>query len=61
MNITLDGLKDGQYRKLTDQELNELYDQLKDSSVLPGGKYQNSGQLHKIIERDMGKGRSDDR
>jgi len=40
MNITLDGLKDGQYRKLTDQELNELYDQLKDSSVLPGGKYQ---------------------
>jgi pseudouridine synthase len=40
MNITLDGLKDGQYRKLTDQELNELYDQLKDSSALPGGKYQ---------------------
>lgn len=40
MNITLDGLKDGQYRKLTDQELDELYDQLKDSSALPGGKYQ---------------------
>ena len=39
-SITLDGLKDGQYRKLTDQELNELYDQLKDSSALPGGKYQ---------------------
>ena len=60
MNITLDGLKDGQYRKLTDQELNELYDQLKDSSALPGGKYQEQWAEHKIIERDRGKGRSDD-
>lgn len=60
MNITLDGLKDGQYRKLTDQELNELYDQLKDSSALPVENIRNSGQQHKIIERDMGKGRSDD-
>lgn len=60
MNITLNGLKDGQYRKLTDQELNELYDQLKDSSALPGGKYQEQWQQHKIIERDRGKGRSDD-
>lgn len=35
MNIRLGSLKEGQYRKLTDDELNELYDQIKDS---PGGK-----------------------
>lgn len=35
MNITLDGLKDGQYRKLTDAELNELYELIKDSSAAP--------------------------
>lgn len=35
MNITLDGLKDGQYRKLTDVELNGLYDLIKDSSAAP--------------------------
>lgn len=32
MNIRLDGLKEGQYRKLTDAELEELYDIIKDSS-----------------------------
>jgi len=32
MNIELGGLKPGQYRKLTDEELNELYEQIKDSS-----------------------------
>lgn len=32
MNIRLDGLKEGQYRKLTDAELEELYDMIKDSS-----------------------------
>lgn len=31
MNIRLDGLKEGQYRKLTDGELDELYDLLQDS------------------------------
>ena len=51
MNITLDGLKDGQYRKLTDQELDELYDQLKDSSALPGGKYQE--QLGPPIAKEL--------
>lgn len=35
MNIRLGSLKEGQYRKLTDDELNELYDQIKDS---PRGK-----------------------
>lgn len=35
MNIKLDGLKEGQYRKLTDEELNQLYEQIKDSSNTP--------------------------
>ena len=35
MNIRLGSLKEGQYRKLTDDELNELYDQIKES---PGGQ-----------------------
>lgn len=32
MNIELGNLKEGEYRKLTDEELNCLYDQIKDSS-----------------------------
>ena len=32
MNIELGRLKEGEYRKLTDQELNVLYEQIKDSS-----------------------------
>ena len=37
MNIHLDGLKEGAYRKLTDQELEELYEMIKDSSsTVPG-------------------------
>lgn len=57
MNITLDGLKDGQYRKLTDQELNELYDQLKDSSALPGGKYQGQWAATQDNRTRHGKGK----
>ena len=38
MNITLDGLKEGKYRKLTDRELNELDQLLEQSSSLPGGR-----------------------
>ena len=57
MNITLDGLKDGQYRKLTDQELNELYDQLKDSSALPGGKYQEQWATAQDNRTRHGKGK----
>lgn len=57
MNITLDGLKDGQYRKLTDQELNELYDQLKDSSALPGGKYQEQWAETQDNRTRQGKGK----
>ena len=57
MNITLDGLKDGQYRKLTDQELNELYDQLKDSSVLPGGKCQEQWAAAQDNRTRHGKGK----
>ena len=57
MNITLDGLKDGQYRKLTDQELNELYDQLKDSSALPGGKYQEQWTTAQDNRTRHGKGK----
>ena len=57
MNITLDGLKDGQYRKLTDQELNELYDQLKDSSVFPGGKYQEQWAAAQDNRTRHGKGK----
>lgn len=57
MNITLDGLKDGQYRKLTDQELNELYDQLKESSVLPGGKYQEQWAAAQDNRTRHGKGK----
>lgn len=57
MNITLDGLKDGQYRKLTDQELNELHDQLKDSSVLPGGKYQEQWAAAQDNRTRHGKGK----
>ena len=57
MNITLDGVKDGQYRKLTDQELNELYDQLKDSSALPGGKYQEQWAETQDNRTRQGKGK----
>lgn len=57
MNITLDGLKDGQYRKLTDQELDELYDQLKDSSALPGGKYQEQWAATQDNRTRQGKGK----
>lgn len=32
MNIEIGNLRSGQYRKLTDEELNELYDLIKDSS-----------------------------
>lgn len=32
MNIRLGSLKEGEYRKLTDAELDELYEQMKDSS-----------------------------
>lgn len=35
MNIRLDGLKDGQYRKLTDEELEGLYELIKDSRGEP--------------------------
>ncbi|MBO5461537.1 MAG: 23S rRNA pseudouridine(2604) synthase RluF [Ruminococcus sp.] len=35
MNIELGNLKEGQYRKLTDEELNQLYEQIKDSSNTP--------------------------
>lgn len=38
MNIKLDGIREGEYRKLTDAELDELYEMLKDSSSEPGGK-----------------------
>lgn len=38
MNIRLDGLKEGEYRKLTDQELEELYDLIKDSPGTSSGK-----------------------
>ena len=34
MNIEIGNLKSGQYRKLTDKELNELYELIKDSSNL---------------------------
>ena len=57
MNITLYGLKDGQYRKLTDQELNKLYDQLKDSSALPGGKYQEQWAATQDNRTRHGKGK----
>lgn len=57
MNITLDGLKDGQYRKLTDQELNELYDQLKDSSALPDRKYQEQWAATQDNRTRHGKGK----
>lgn len=35
MNIRLGSLKEGQYRKLTDAELDELYEQIKDSPAEP--------------------------
>lgn len=35
MNIELKGLKEGQYRKLTDEELDGLYELIKDSSNAP--------------------------
>lgn len=38
MNIELGGLKTGEYRKLTDQELNALYKELEGSSNEPGGR-----------------------
>ena len=37
MNIRLDGLRDGQYRKLTDEELEGLYELIKDSPGTPRG------------------------
>ena len=39
MNIRLGNLKEGQYRKLTDEELEELYSMIEDSSNAAGGKY----------------------
>lgn len=44
MNIRLDGLKDGQYRKLTDEELDGLYELIKDSPGTPGGAGGKSGK-----------------
>lgn len=38
MNIHLGGLKEGEYRKLTDQELEELYDMIKNSPGTASGK-----------------------
>lgn len=38
MNIKLDGIREGEYRKLTDAELDELYEMLKGSSSEPGGR-----------------------
>lgn len=35
MNIELGNLKPGEYRKVTDQELNELYEMIKDSKAEP--------------------------
>ena len=35
MNIRLGSLKEGQYRKLTDAELDELYEEIKDSPAEP--------------------------
>lgn len=35
MNIRLGSLKEGQYRKLTDEELDELYEEIKDSPAEP--------------------------
>ena len=39
MNIRLGNLKEGQYRKLTDEELEELYSMIEDSTNAAGGKY----------------------
>ena len=39
MNIRLGNLKEGQYRKLTDEELEELYSMIENSSNAAGGKY----------------------
>ena len=36
MNIRLGSLREGEYRKLTDQELDELYELIKDSPAEPG-------------------------
>ena len=38
MNIHLGGLKEGEYRKLTDRELEELYDMIKDSPGTVSGR-----------------------
>ena len=38
MNIELGNLKRGEYRSLTDEELNELYEELKGSENAPGGR-----------------------
>lgn len=47
MNIRLDGLKDGQYRKLTDEELDGLYELIKDSPGTPGAaRMAAAGQKH---------------
>ena len=35
MNIELGNLKPGEYRKVTDQELNELYELIRDSKAEP--------------------------
>ena len=35
VNIRLGSLKEGQYRKLTDAELDELYEEIKDSPAEP--------------------------
>ncbi len=39
MNIRLGNLKEGQYRKVTDEELEELYSLIQDSSGEPAGGY----------------------
>ena len=38
MNIELGNLKRGEYRSLSDEELNELYEELKGSENAPGGR-----------------------
>lgn len=44
MNIELGNLKTGAYRKLTDEELNQLYRELEGSSNEPGGRSRQEGK-----------------
>ena len=58
MDLTLDGLREGQYREATSREWQQLEDKLKNSSQLPEAEKKTGGQHGKFLTANERAGRN---